>query len=102
MTKKKTPGRPWPKGQSGNPKGRPPSGPAIAELARDEIERRALVTKLGAVAAGKSSQAVRACELLLNYAYGKPRGEIALEHSGSLARGPEPISITITAADAKL
>ena len=43
--------KPFRKGQSGNPKGRPPIGAAIAELARGEIERRGLVEKLGAIAA---------------------------------------------------
>ena len=75
---KKPPGRPWPKGQSGNPKGRPPIGAAIAEAARDEIERRSLVGKLGTIAAGRGGQAVKAIELLLAYAYGRPRNEVGL------------------------
>src|SRR5437879_964973 len=82
MSGKKPIGRPWGKGESGNPKGRPPTGLAIAELARDEIERRGLVAKLGGIAARKGSQQLRAIELLFAYAYGRPRSEMALEHTG--------------------
>ncbi|SRR6266542_777411 len=89
MTKKTSIGRPWPPGQSGNLNGRPLHGLAIAELARSEVERRELVAKLGAIAAGKNSQAVRACELLLAYAFGRPRAEVALEHSGAVGQAPE-------------
>jgi hypothetical protein len=79
--------KPWRKGQSGNPAGRPRVGLAIAEQARTEIARRDLVGKLGAIAAGKSSQQVKAIELLLAYAYGRPKAEVALEHSGA-TQGP--------------
>jgi hypothetical protein len=34
---------------------------------------------------GKGTQKVKAIELLLNYGLGKPRAELALEHSGSAA-----------------
>jgi len=58
---------------------------AIAEIARNEIERRRLVEKLGAIAAGKTSQAVRACELLMNYAYGKPQQPVTRPDGDPLA-----------------
>ena len=85
MTKKPN-GRPWPKGVSGNPKGRPPVGLAVAAMARDQIERHSLLAKLGAIAARKGSQQVKAIELLLSYAYGRPRAELALEHNGAVGQ----------------
>ena len=75
-------GRPWPKGVSGNPKGRPPLVLAVAEMARTEVQKHRLVEKLGEIAAnpGRGRNAVdhqlRAIQLLLAYAYGPPRGEI--------------------------
>jgi hypothetical protein len=92
MTKKPN-GRPWPKGQSGNPKGRPPTGLAIAELARAEVDKHGLVVKLGAMAAsGRGDKQLRAMQLLLAYAFGPPSAEIALKHSG-LTGGPDLVRL---------
>jgi hypothetical protein len=89
MTKKPN-GRPWPKGHSGNPKGRPPTGLAIAELARAEVDKHGLVVKLGNIAArGRGDKQFRAIQLLLAYAFGTPRSEIALQHSGSIGRAED-------------
>jgi hypothetical protein len=41
----------WTKGQSGNRKGRPKSGIAIAELARGQVARHKLIEKLGRIGA---------------------------------------------------
>jgi hypothetical protein len=79
--------RPWRPGESGNPHGRPRVGLAIAELARAEIEKRDLIRHLGSIAAGKSAQAVRACEILLAYAYGKPHENP--EEVGNVGERPE-------------
>src|ERR1043166_5438630 len=70
----------WSKGQSGNPRGRPRTGTAIAELARRQLEKHRLVEKLGSIAAGEHDvdvgQQLRAIQLLLAYGYGPPRAEI--------------------------
>jgi hypothetical protein len=78
MTTRTPTGRPWQRGQSGNLRGRPPVRLAIAEQARDEVERRGLVTKLGEIAERKGSQQIKAIELLLAYAFGRPRTEMFL------------------------
>jgi len=73
----------WIKGQSGNPKGRPRSGTAIAGLARSQLEKYKLVEKLGRIGAGAAEysdidtdQQIRAMQLLLAYGYGPPRAEL--------------------------
>ena len=73
----------WTKGQSGNPRGRPKSGNAIADLARSQVEKHRLIDKLGAVGARTNEyadvavdQQLRAIQLLLSYGYGPPRAEI--------------------------
>src|SRR6266852_682986 len=73
----------WVKGQSGNRRGRPPSGTAIAELARGQVEKHKLIEKLGSIGARQSEyakvdvdQQMRAIQLLLAYGYGPPRAEI--------------------------
>ena len=54
----------WSKGQSGNPKGRPKRGTAIAELARDQVEKHndqvekhKLIAKLGRIAVRQEEDA---------------------------------------------
>jgi hypothetical protein len=73
----------WQKGHSGNPKGRPRSGLAIADLARQEVERRGLIVTLGRIATREGDYAkvdptvqIHAIKTLLAYAYGPPRAEI--------------------------
>ena len=72
----------WVKGKSGNPRGRPKSRTAIADLARTQIEKHKLVEKLGSIGAGEGTyrdvevdQQLRAIQLLLAYGYGPPRPE---------------------------
>src|SRR5439155_21936127 len=60
----------WTKGQSGNPRGRPKTGTAIAELARRQLEKHKLVERLGSIAAGQEAdvdvgQQLRAIQLLM-------------------------------------
>jgi hypothetical protein len=70
----------WIKGQSGNRRGRPKAGTAIAELARRQLDKHKLVELLGSIAAGEvreigADQQLRAIQLLLAYGYGPPRQE---------------------------
>ena len=73
----------WTKGQSGNPRGRPKTATAIAELARGQVEKHKLLEKLGSMGAAEGDysevdvdQQLRAIQLLLAYGYGPPRAEI--------------------------
>src|SRR5580765_1759711 len=73
----------WMKGLSGNPKGRPREGAAIAGLARSQVERHKLIEKLGGIGARAgeytkvdADQQIRAIQLLLAYGYGPPRAEL--------------------------
>ena len=73
----------WSKGRSGNPRGRPRAGTAIAELTRRQLDKHQLVERLGSIAAGEGEfadvdvdQQLRAIQLLLAYGYGPPRAEI--------------------------
>jgi hypothetical protein len=70
------------KGQSGNPRGRPQRGTAIAELARAQVRKYKLIEKLGRLGAASDEfscvdvdHQLRAIQLLLSYGYGPPRIE---------------------------
>lgn len=78
---KKTIGRPFAKGQSGNPSGRSKKRQEIEALAQsiceavDKDTKRTLIDELGQMARTeeKAADKHRAIELLMGYAYGKPR-----------------------------
>lgn len=79
----------WTKGKSGNPRGRPKKGTAIAGLARKQIEKHKLVEKLGSIGARQAEysdvdldQQLRAIQLLLSYGYGPPRAELDTSEKG--------------------
>jgi hypothetical protein len=84
------PGRPFQKGQSGNPTGRPKRDREIEELARQHTP--AAIAALVEALNGKDR--VPAAALLLAYAYGKPRQPV--EQSGEMThryviRAPSPV-----------
>lgn len=84
------PGRPFQKGQSGNPTGRPKRDREIEELARQHTP--AAIAAL--VAALNDKDRVQAAALLLAYGFGKPR--VPIEHSGEMThryviRAPSPV-----------
>ena len=73
----------WAKGKSGNPRGRPRRGTAIADLARSQIQKHKLIERLGSICAGDGEyravgvdQQLRAIQLLIAYGYGPPRAEV--------------------------
>ena len=83
---KKTLGRPFPPGQSGNPGGRPKALKAVEELARSHTT--SAVSILNEIAKSKRSPAaarVSACIALLDRGWGKPKQAIEATMSFDLA-----------------
>jgi hypothetical protein len=76
----------WPKGRSGNPRGRPRSGEELGALLRQMVDHKRFAKKLCELCYAGDVQAMR---LLLSYTDGLPitRGEL---------QGPERIQITVT------
>lgn len=87
------PGRPFPKGTTGNPGGRPKMSPELAEALRgrnmksvevlskvqDDYLRGSHVDDEGRThEAPKASEAIKASEVLLAYSVGKPRESVEL------------------------
>jgi hypothetical protein len=76
----------WPKGRSGNPRGRPRSGEELGALLRQMVDHKRFAENVCALRYAGDVQAMR---LLLSYTDGLPitRGEL---------QGPEGIQITVT------
>jgi hypothetical protein len=78
--------KPFPKGVSGNPKGRPKIIPllndVIAEIVNEPSGKKADQTKIEAVIYNLTKRAIdgdnAAAKILLEYAYGKPKQQIEL------------------------
>ena len=78
--------KPFPKGQSGNPAGRPRIIGEIRDLARTHAEDA--IAALAEIAADRSappSARVSAASELLNRGYGRPPQAVAIESSTSLS-----------------
>jgi hypothetical protein len=76
-------GRPFPPGQSGNPGGRPATSKEFRELARNYSA--GALRKLYAIAlGGTGSAAVRACELIIERAWGRPPLEVSGPRGGPI------------------
>ena len=86
----------WKKGQSGNPAGRPKKLPELRELLAnvlgDEKDgRSAAEAILMALRAKATKGDVRAAELLLDRAYGKPKQDIDIEANIATVIMPIPV-----------
>lgn len=95
--------KPFKKGQSGNPKGRPRKLPELTKLL-DEVlgEEKNNVTAMEAVVKSLLSSATKgdtqAARVLLEYSYGKPKANIELSGPGG---GPvfEGVEVVIKRSD---
>lgn len=92
--------KPFQKGKSGNPKGRPKKLPEIDKLLADVLgEEKDGVTAAEAILRVLRAKAakgdLRAAEILLNRGYGTPKQ--SHDHSGSLVTTPPVIQVTVQA-----
>lgn len=83
---KRRPGRPFQKGQSGNPGGRPKISEDVKEAARAHTQK-AIETLVNVLDFGDSSAAkVRAAEALLNRGWGTPTQSISVDPESAPVR----------------
>lgn len=81
-------GKPWVKGQSGNPSGRPPD--PIRPLIRAKLAEHGAQVIDGIIAKAQQGD-VQAARLLLEYAIGKP--EMAAEDREALGKGGDGLML---------
>lgn len=99
--KRKAPGPPWRKGQSGNPGGRPKGIAAAAREAIGNDPRKLLEVFLTVAADGKAKPAdrLRAAELYLDRAYGRAPAHAPVEGANPLGLGEVEQAIGATLDD---
>ncbi len=91
ITKKAPRGRPFKKGQSGNPSGRPKKDKEVEELAaklnRGAGDKHLTMARVAEIAQTSENEAsaLKACELLLAYEFGKPRQRTETQISGGFS-----------------
>lgn len=95
--------KPFKKGQSGNPKGRPKQLPELKELLADVLSeekdgRTAAFAILAALRVKAAKGDVRAAQLLLDRAYGQVKGQLDVT-SGDKPLMPGVIRVELVGAD---
>jgi hypothetical protein len=83
----------WAPGHSGNPGGRPATAREFAQRCQDFMSTEGW-PRLRALAEGDGPSALRALELIIAYAYGKP-----MQPVGGAEGGPVHFSLDIGTAD---
>ena len=92
-------GRPFKQGTSGNPGGRPRENAAFSQLCRTQSESALqVVTQILKSEKARQSDRIRAAELILAYAFGRPAQ--TLEHSGLGSAKASPV-VNIILGDRK-
>ena len=91
---KRVVGRPFAKGQSGNPSGLPKELAEVIRLARQHTESSILtLAEISTDPNAPAAPRVAAAQALLDRAWGKPKQEV--EHAGPDGKGI-PVSVAIT------